>query len=76
MEREDIKKNIEEYYNEHIAGKKSENVPISGKVFDSEELKNMVDAILDGWWTDAGTFESLLKANALMASREKRRTKI
>ena len=52
MEREDIKKNIEEYYNEHIAGKKSENVPISGKVYDSEELKNMVDAVLDGWWTE------------------------
>jgi glucose-1-phosphate thymidylyltransferase len=23
--------------------------------------------ILDGWWTDAGTFESLLRANALVA---------
>lgn len=25
--------------------------------------------ILDGWWTDAGTFESLLKANNLVAER-------
>jgi glucose-1-phosphate thymidylyltransferase len=24
--------------------------------------------ILDGWWTDAGTFESLLRANALVAA--------
>jgi len=23
--------------------------------------------ILDGWWTDAGTFESLLHANTLVA---------
>ncbi len=31
--------------------------------------------ILDGWWTDAGTFESLLRANNLIAeklSQEKR----
>lgn len=26
--------------------------------------------ILDGWWTDAGTFESLLRANNLVAKRE------
>jgi glucose-1-phosphate thymidylyltransferase len=23
--------------------------------------------VLDGWWTDAGTFESLLRANQLVA---------
>jgi glucose-1-phosphate thymidylyltransferase len=23
--------------------------------------------VLDGWWTDAGTFESLLRANTLVA---------
>ena len=26
--------------------------------------------ILDGWWTDSGTFDSLLKANNLVAKRE------
>jgi len=26
---------------------------------------------LDGWWTDAGTFESLLRANNLIAKRER-----
>ena len=26
---------------------------------------------LDGWWTDAGTFDSLLKANQLVAERER-----
>ncbi len=30
--------------------------------------------ILDGWWTDAGTFESLLLANQLVAERERRRS--
>ncbi|MFA5142547.1 MAG: sugar phosphate nucleotidyltransferase [Candidatus Omnitrophota bacterium] len=29
-------------------------------------------SILDGWWTDAGTFESLLRANNLVAEREVR----
>lgn len=30
--------------------------------------------ILDGWWTDAGTITSLLKANNLVAEREKRKS--
>lgn len=29
-------------------------------------------SILDGWWTDAGTFESLLRANNLVAKKEAR----
>ena len=27
-------------------------------------------SVLDGWWSDAGTFESLLRANNLVAQRE------
>ncbi|HDM37550.1 MAG TPA: spore coat protein [Candidatus Omnitrophica bacterium] len=30
--------------------------------------------ILDGWWTDAGTITSLLRANNLVAEREKKRS--
>ena len=30
---------------------------------------------LDGWWTDAGTFESLLKANNLVAKMAEKRSK-
>jgi len=30
---------------------------------------NMTYEILEGWWTDAGTFESLYRANSLVASR-------
>ena len=29
----------------------------------------MTYAILDGWWTDAGTFDSLLRANSLQSPR-------
>lgn len=29
--------------------------------------------ILEGWWTDAGTFDSLLRANILVAEREKKK---
>ena len=31
--------------------------------------------ILDGWWTDSGTFDSLLNANNLAAKKEKKRGK-
>jgi glucose-1-phosphate thymidylyltransferase len=31
------------------------------------EEGNLSYEILDGWWTDAGTFESLLRANNLVA---------
>jgi glucose-1-phosphate thymidylyltransferase len=31
------------------------------------EEENLTYEILDGWWTDAGTFESLLRANNLVA---------
>ncbi len=31
------------------------------------EQGNMTYAILEGWWTDAGTFDSLLRANTLVA---------
>src|SRR5258706_29634 len=31
------------------------------------EEGNLTYEILDGWWTDAGTFESLLRANNLVA---------
>ena len=30
----------------------------------------MTYAVLDGWWTDAGTFESLLRAANLVAQSE------
>ncbi|MFH1292388.1 MAG: lipopolysaccharide biosynthesis protein RfbH [bacterium] len=35
---------------EFIAGETS--VPVSGKVFDEREIFNLVEAVLDGWWTE------------------------
>ena len=29
-------------------------------------------SVLDGWWTDSGTFESLLNANILVAKKFKK----
>ncbi|MFQ5602369.1 MAG: sugar phosphate nucleotidyltransferase [bacterium] len=34
------------------------------------ERNRMTFEIMDGWWTDAGTFESLYKANSLVAKRK------
>ncbi len=39
-------------------------VPVSGKVFDGDELANAVDAVLDCWWTEGrynAEFENALK---------------
>jgi len=32
--------------------------------------------VLDGWWTDSGTFDSLLRANNLVAKKMKRTNKV
>ncbi|RMF57880.1 MAG: spore coat protein [Calditrichaeota bacterium] len=37
------------------------------------EQDRMTYEVLDGWWTDAGTFESLYRANALVAARRQDR---
>jgi dTDP-glucose pyrophosphorylase len=29
----------------------------------------MTYEVIDGWWTDAGTFSSLIRANKLVASK-------
>jgi glucose-1-phosphate thymidylyltransferase len=34
---------------------------------------SMTFAQLQGWWTDAGTFESLLRANNLVAETQERK---
>ncbi len=34
------------------------------------EMGEMTYEIIDGWWSDAGTFDSLLRANILVAGRE------
>ena len=39
------------------------------KDYKPEPIKDGFD-ILKGWWTDAGTFKSLLRANKLVAEKE------
>ena len=66
---EKLIENIKEEYSgkfkkkEFIPGKSI--VPVSGKVFDEHEIVNMVEAVLDGWWTEgrfAGEMERKLSA--------------
>ena len=51
----EIFKLVEEYYNEVFFKKEftpgKSHVPVSGKVFDHEELNNIVESALDGWFT-------------------------
>jgi len=43
---------------EFIPGESS--VPISGKIFDEKEMMSMIEAVMDGWWTE-GRFSDLLE---------------
>lgn len=60
-----FRKKIKEYYKMYLRPKKFEIgslVPVSGKVFDQDELVYGVEAVLDGWWTEgrfAKEFEKL-----------------
>ncbi len=51
-----IKYFVSEYYRKYFCTKKfipgKTPVPVSGKVFDEEELLVGVEAVLDGWWTE------------------------
>lgn len=46
---------VEEYYNQTFGDQNfvsgESNVPVSGKQFDSQEIKNIVASALDGWFT-------------------------
>lgn len=51
-----LKKLLNNHYKKHFAQKTfipgETPVPVSGKVFDENELYNTVEAALDGWWTE------------------------
>ncbi len=51
-----IRRQIKIYYRSHFPKKEfvpnTSAVPVSGKVFDEEELLHGVEAVLDGWWTE------------------------
>ena len=66
--KEQINSLIEEYYQVEFTNRKfikgSSAVPVSGKVFDAEEIKNITEAALDAWFTTGrfnAEFEKKLK---------------
>ena len=54
--KKNIKDLVVDYYKINFKQKKfipgKTLIPVSGKVFDEEELINGVEAVLDGWWTE------------------------
>jgi len=54
--KKDIMQKVEEYYRIKFSNKEfypgKSKIDPSGKLFDSQELKYGVEAILDGWWTE------------------------
>src|SRR5262245_15397805 len=49
-------------------------VPVSGKVFDHEELELLIEAALDGWWTEGRFTEQVAKdLAAFLGTRDVRR---
>ncbi len=48
----DILDLVSRYYDENKKEIPGNKVPVSGKVYDSEELKSLVCASLEGWWTE------------------------
>jgi glucose-1-phosphate thymidylyltransferase len=62
------------FYDESVFEKIGRTKPSSRNELEITDVNNMyleegslTHSILDGWWTDAGTFESLLKATNLVA---------
>jgi len=60
-----LQKALEEAYRAKFSAKKfipgQSPVPVSGKVFDAQEILSMTEAVLDGWWTE-GRFTDLFEA--------------
>lgn len=64
MKKEDIKKNINKQlkmYYELFLDKKSNNIPVSGKLYNEKELISVVDTLLEGHWTEGKTTEEFEK---------------
>ena len=62
------------FYDATVFEKIARTKPSSRNELEITDVNNMyleegslTHSILDGWWTDAGTFESLLKATNLVA---------
>lgn len=51
---------VKEYYVKSCGKLPDNKVPVSGKVYDEKELQNLVEASLEGWWTE-GKWNSLFE---------------
>ncbi|MBT3394996.1 lipopolysaccharide biosynthesis protein RfbH [archaeon] len=49
--KKEINRNLKEYYESYL-GNERKNIPVSGKKYDEKELISVVDALLDGVWTE------------------------
>lgn len=55
---------IEKFVDKHYVEKPYNSIPVSGKIYGKEELSNLIEASLEGWWTEgkwAEKFENQLK---------------
>jgi len=43
---------VKEYYQKFMRPSPDGNIPVSGKKFDDQELCSVINAVLDGWWTE------------------------
>lgn len=56
------KKEIDKFISKNfIPRAKNDAVPVSGKVFGKEELSNLIEASLEGWWTEGKWTEEFEK---------------
>ena len=62
---DELKKLLIEDYKRRFPEKKfiprESAVPVSGKVFDENEILSMTEAVLEGWWTE-GKYSVLLES--------------
>ncbi len=53
---EELQQILKKIYNEKFRNEKfipgESHIPVSGKIFDEQEIYRMVEAVLDGWWTE------------------------
>ena len=47
-----MRKKIEKFVDNNYIPKAANGVPVSGKVFGKEELANIIEAAIEGWWTE------------------------
>ena len=57
-----VKKNIEKFLANCVKARlgRLNSIPAAGKVYDSRELENLIQAALEGWWTE-GKWNSLFE---------------